>query len=226
MSAQPPASAEAPQAPAPPPNPIKGAPTVTPQHMRPVTPFMRPTDIAHPDYGAHESVQPVDPAVQIKDMEGQMKERDTALKDQGKMLAGVEKRLYGNLMTRVKKATDARFLAGNNTPSSWGAPNQQVVPTVPQGNLFDAQSNPMLHGLYAQARPYLMGALTRRYQYSGLQPDMEEKAWHPLVQRQLQAGPYRYDPRRDATWDALKGKAQDFGRMLIGQGSPDDLFKG
>jgi hypothetical protein len=231
-SAGPPATPAPATAEVPPPNAVKNAPTVLPDRFRPIVPSVVSQGMDSPDYGAHQSVpEAEDPAAMVKSLEEQLKGKDNDIKQKEKDLEGGSKALahavkshYGTLSSRLKSATDASFLTGANAPWTWSSKNEHDW-KVPQGNLFDAKKNPTLHGIYGMIRPMLMAPLLNRYAYGGLQPDLEEKSFMPIVMNQLSnGGPGKYNPGRDVTLKALGEKARQFGQMLVGQGSPKDLF--
>jgi hypothetical protein len=205
---------------------------VLPDRFRPIVPSVVNQGADSPDYAGHTSVpEAEDPAAQVKTLEEQMKgmgdtikQREKDLEGGSKALAAAVKSHYGTLSSRLKSATDASFLTGANAPWTWASKNEHDW-KIPQGNLFDANKNPTLHGIYGMIRPMLMAPLLNRYAYGGMQQDLEDKMHMPIVMNQLShGGPGKYNPGRDITLKALGDKARQFGQILAGQGSPKDLF--
>lgn len=225
---------EAPQI-QPPPNPVKNAPTITPQVQRfDSSALARPHEVEHPQYGAHQSVpQKFDPN---GDPEGQFKSQQEHFKQEQENhkeeFAGVQdqyqseqkaheqdrKTLYRSLSSRIKSATDVRFRNPGNSPASWGSKDMsQLMPGLPTGNLFNQEKNPMLHAIYNGGRGFLMSSLAKRHAFAGLQPDMEIRAgFDPLIQRQIQAGMGRYDPSRDKMMQGLQQMAKPWIEKFTG----------
>ena len=219
---------EAPQI-QPPPNPVKNAPTVTPSIQRfGATPSYRPTEVEHPQYGAHQSVPQkfdpnADPADQFKTQQEhfkqeqeQHKQESDGLKsqyqDEQKAHDQDRKILYESLssrINRVKIATDSKFHSYGSQPSSWTRKGlDQLSPAPEPFNFWDKEKNPTAHSFYAGLRPWLMWGVTGQHQYAGIQPDMALRSEHPIIQNQLQAGMGRYDPSRDKMMQSLQRLAQ------------------
>lgn len=107
-----------------------------------------------------------------------------------------------SMASRLKMSTDSAFLREFNGPNAGSYNPSFPAPSVPDGNLFDAKKWPLPASIYASLRPMLLKPLTSRYQYGGFQGDLASKAWHPFVQRQLMAGPDRY---QKSPGDLLRG---------------------
>jgi hypothetical protein len=96
----------------------------------------------------------------------------------------------------LKSATDPMF----NTGSSGEYNPSAMMPKIPQQTLIDPKAHPTLAAAYNYIRPTLLKPLLNRYGYGGFQGPLEPKAWHPLVARQLMAGPDRF---QKSPWDMI-----------------------
>lgn len=123
---------------------------------------------------------------------------DVKIKEmQEKAKSDVYKAQVNHLSSALKLATSPVFVQDGRVAGE--APGLRS-PLPPQGNLFDAKKHPVLAGIYNFARSSLLAPLLNRTVYGGIQGNLMDRAWHPLVQNQLEAGPDRYQP---GMWDMI-----------------------
>ena len=133
--------------------------------------------------------------------------------DQGKQQVAM-------LSSALKRATSPVFAQ----PTGAGNAPALRAPSVPKFNFFDAKKNPVLAQGYEVFRNMALQPLLNRYTYGGFQGSLANKAWHPIVQNQLEAGPGRYQPgmmdqiNRSGLMGLL-GPAQKYLTGLIGGGT-------